>query len=167
MAKSPIPLTQERLKQLLDYNPETGVFTWAVRRGNALNIGSTAGSLDRNGYLQIETGNKLYLSHRLAWFYMTGVWPALQVDHINRNKSDNRWANLRLATHGQNHSNSVRPSNNTTGFKGVGKKGGKWYAQIVFNKKHKHLGTFSTPEAAHAAYCAAAHEVFGEFARTE
>lgn len=160
-------LTAERLRERLDYDAETGVFTWRLpppfRRP-----GDIAGYLNKVGYWILHVDGARHLAHRLAWLYMTGEWPSAHIDHINRHTEDNRWANLREATRTENHANCKRYKNNRSGFKGVcyfrPKK--KWFAQISINGKRPFLGYFNTPEEAHAAYVEAAQKYFGEFARS-
>ena len=108
------------------------------------------------------------MAHRLAYYFMTGEDPAdMQIDHINLDKSDNRWENLRLATHTQNSANARVRSHNQTSLKGVGKASkNKYHARITFNKTEIHLGTFDTPELAHAAYVQKANELYGDFAHS-
>lgn len=108
-----------------------------------------------------------WLVHRLVAFVFLGLSRSEEVDHINLNKDDNRLENLRKASHGQNRYNMRRQKNNTSGYKGVSyrPKERKWQAYIYHNRKCVHLGTFSTPEEAHAAYCIAAEQYAGEFAR--
>jgi hypothetical protein len=155
-------ITAERLREVLDYDPLTGRFTWRVtsRRTRA---GQIAGRYNQ-GYWKIGIDGKLYLAHRLAWLYMTGEFPTLNIDHIDRDGTNNRWSNLREATQAQNLANSRRYCNNKGGFKGVLQRGPSWLAQIQPNGRPIHLGMFPTPEAAHAAYMAAARKYFGEFA---
>ena len=118
-------LDHETLTRILDYNPETGVFTWKViLTKNQMKIGNDAGWLEksnRGGYIRIKIFDRKYLAHVLAWFYVYRQWPdpTMQLDHINLIKTDNRICNLRLVTKAQNMSNRARPKNNTTGFKGV------------------------------------------------
>lgn len=160
-------LTAKRLREVVSYDPETGHFTWLVSRPRA-RIGGRAGGLGPGcgGYWCITIDRRRYVAHRLAWLYMTGAWPRTEmIDHINRDRSDNRFANLREATRGQNQVNSGKPSNNSSGFKGVRRRYGRWFAQIKKSGKHYHLGYFSTPEEAHRAYCTAAIKLHGEFAR--
>lgn len=167
MTKSTKELTPERLREVLHYDPDTGVFTW--RSGPAQ--GRVAGWLEtgpRTGYIRIEIDGRAYMAHRLAYLYVTGEWPS-RLDHIDNDKTNNRFANLRIATASQNAANRRKPRNNSSGYKGVSfyKKTGKWVAYIRHNYRHKTLGYFDTPEAAHAAYCAAAQRFFGEYAREE
>jgi hypothetical protein len=158
-------LTYQRLRELLDYEPQTGKFFWKVRTARCVKIGSLAGAIERNGYRRIDLLNKHYLAHRLAWLYVNGEWPLGDLDHVNGNKDDNRVANLRPATVSQNAMNKKMPATNKTGFKGVCQVGKKFQAGIKRNGKSTHLGWHDTPEAAHAAYVEKANEIFGEFAR--
>lgn len=112
-------LTHSDLVRLLDYNPETGLFTWKAKRCGTKH-GSVAGSIDpSHGYRRIKIDGHLYLAHRLAWFYVCGEWPAHEIDHIDRARANNRIANLRPATRSENQCNKPRYSNNRTGAKGV------------------------------------------------
>lgn len=165
-------LTAERLREVLCYSPETGLFTWKGtargRQGGNTYIGRTTGSPDHRGYCRICVDGHLYLAHRLAWLYAHGRWPAAMIDHVNGDKSDNRIANLREATMAQNKMNVCAPRTNKSGFKGVSwnSDAGKWMAYIRAAGKSYNLGRFDTPEAAHAAYAEAAARLHGEFART-
>jgi hypothetical protein len=160
-------LTAERLRELLHYDPETGVFTWIKITGTRVRVGDVAGSLTTNGYRRLAINGKSYKAHRLAWLYVTGGWPSADLDHINGVPGDDRWANLRLATRAQNGANSRRAVNNKSGFKGVSwhAQNRKWVATIMVNGRNKHLGYFDDRAAAHEAYTIAAREYFGEFAR--
>lgn len=161
-------LTQSRLRELLHYDPETGFFTRALTTtGIRPKVGDVAGGVNCRGYWQIRIDGERYKAHRLAWLYMTGDWPKEQIDHINMDRSDNRFANLREATNIQNCANQRRPVNNTSGLKGVcwNKRLSKWKSQIRVNGKLHHLGYFDTAEAAHESYIDAAKKYFGEFAR--
>lgn len=150
-------LTAEKLRQVLHYSPETGDFTWKVRTSRRINVGDVAGSLGGGGYLQIRIQSRLYQAHRLAWLHTYGVWPKLDIDHINRNPKDNRLANLREVSHKQNQQNKSKSSHNTSGCQGVHwhKRDSKWVAQIRHNYKPIHLGYFTTIEEAIAARKAA------------
>jgi hypothetical protein len=159
-------LTIQRLRNVLAYEPTTGLFTWLVRTSNRVRVGDVAGSEGCN-YLVISVDGSRYLAHRLAWFYVTGEWPPGDIDHKDTNYLNNAWDNLRPATRSQNNANTHRPTTNTSGFKGVwwNPPTCNWRAHIQVNGRHIHLGLFDTPENAHAAYCAAAARHFGEFAR--
>jgi len=100
-------LTQSELKELLHYDPETGVFTWLVRNGSGVEAGDVAGTLTLRGYWSIRYRRRSYRAHRLAFLYMTGSFPTLDVDHINGARGDNRWCNLREVTSRQNARNRV------------------------------------------------------------
>jgi hypothetical protein len=162
-------LTQERLKELLEYSPETGLFFWLVDRGGK-KTGDIAGCRKRT-YIVINIDDCSYRAHHLAWLYITGEWPEPFVDHRDLNKHNNVWTNLRLATKSQNQANIGVIKSNVSGFKGVsryraGEAYGKpWQASIGKDGKSRHLGHFATKEEAHAAYVAAAENLFGEFAR--
>jgi hypothetical protein len=150
-------LTQERLKELLSYDPETGVFVWVKQVSSRALLGGVAGSNRRDGYRRIKIDRAEFLTHRLAWLYMTGAFPPNETDHINMDKSDNRFFNLRAVTHSENQHNKGKQKNNKSGFKGVSyyKQTQKWYAAIKLNAVKKSLGYFLTPEEASAAYLAA------------
>ena len=150
-------LTAEKLRELLHYEPETGIFTRKVGSASQVKAGDVAGSPNGRGYLQITVQSRLYRAHRLAWLYVYGSWPEDQIDHINRNRSDNRISNLREVSHKQNHQNKSKPSNNTSGHPGVcwNKRKSKWVAQITHNQKQIYLGCFNTVEEAIAARKAA------------
>lgn len=159
-------MTHERLREVLHYDPSTGVFTRLVSRGRA-KIGAVAGGINGHGYRRIMIDRKRYHAHRLAWFWMTGEWPAAEIDHWNLNRADNRWGNLRVATRSQNKANTRAYATNTSGLKGVSwdAQNSKWRAQIVINGKQISLGRRDTREEAAAEYADAAELYFGEFAR--
>lgn len=145
-------LTQARIKELLIYNPETGVFTWRVGKGNIV-ANSVAGAEHSKGYIHITIDGKKYYAHRLAWLYMHNYWPS-RLDHVNRLKSDNRIQNLREVSNSENQQNRLTPRHNTSGFKGVtwNSQKSKWWARISINCKKFHIGFFETPEEASTAY---------------
>jgi hypothetical protein len=161
-------ISRDRLKQAMHYDPETGHFTRLISPREFM-VGKRAGSIKPapNGrqYLTVFIDGKAYLAHILAVFYVTGVWPATDVDHENRDGTDNRWNNLRVATRAQNKANSICRKDNACGFKGVSFKQGRWRPRIQVGDKRFYLGSFETPEEANAAYEAAAKKYFGEFAR--
>lgn len=150
-------LTQDRLKELVEYSPDTGEFRYAKsRKGSKYRAGDLLGSLTSVGYMQAQLDGKRYFLHRLAVLYMTGETPSQVVDHINRDKADNRWENLRCTTQQNNcHNQSRAAANNSTGHVGVHRWGGKYRAKINVGKKQMHLGTFDDPAAAAAAYASA------------
>jgi hypothetical protein len=150
-------LSVERVRELLNYDPETGVFTWRVRRAGPAKAGSRAGSRNSNGYIKIAVDGQTYAAHRLAIFYTTGTWPAADVDHRNGARDDNRLDELRGGTRSFNMQNQrAARSNNSTGLLGVnrhGAGGNRFRARIrAPDGKLLSLGTFDTAEAAHAAY---------------
>jgi hypothetical protein len=149
-------LTAQRLRELLHYDSQSGDFTWIVSRGNQFTKpGMKAGFKDSYGHLGIEIDGRRYLSHRLAWLFVHGVWPDHQIDHINRIRDDNRIENLRDVSGVVNANNKGNYRNNTTGFKGVTIKNGRFIAQITVAGKCKYIGSFDTAEKADQAYQAA------------
>lgn len=161
-------LTVDRLRELVEYQPATGRFIRRVSTAPRALAGGIAGDMDSKGYWRVRVDKKRYLAHRLAWFYMTGVWPAFQVDHKNTIRTDNRWDNLRPATQVQNFQNMRVHKDNVSGLKGASwhKQNQKWRSRIWVDKKELLLGYFDTPEEAHEAYKTAAKTHFGEFARS-
>jgi hypothetical protein len=164
------------LRECLDYLPETGEFRWRTRpeshfasdwvwkMRNRRYAGKPAGNFVR-GRCRIAIDGVLYARSRLAWWFVHETEPP-QIDHRYGDKSDDRIVNLRAADNAQNNRNRPAQSNNTSGFKGVSKKRGRWRARITVGGKELSLGGFPTPEAAHAAYCKEAARLHGEFANT-
>jgi hypothetical protein len=153
-------LTPERLREVLSYDDETGVFTRKLAvKGNATS--DAVGTIGHKGYVVIGIDRRKYYGHRLAWFYIHGEWPEECIDHKNGVKSDNRLANLRSATPRINNQNHRRPSRrNTSGYLGVyRRKDGKWVAQIKVDGKAIWIGSFDYPEKAAAAYIERKREV--------
>ena len=161
-------VTLERLKEVLHYNPDTGVFTWRKTFSHAVE-GEVAGYDAGRGYWIIQIDNRRYRAHRLAWLYMMGAWPRELVDHKNLDRSDNRFENLREASHQQNRVNSRAHRNSRWGIKGVHFRARDrvWVAKITVNGRSKYLGQFDTAEAANAAYQDAAVRFHGEYARAK
>lgn len=156
----------EYIRTILSYRPETGGFTWRVSNSNRVKVGDAAGGINEYGYRVLGINGSLYMASHVAWVYMTGVWP-VEVDHRDTDQLNDAWGNLREATRSQNQANRHKQRNNTSGFKGVcfHPQTGKWRARIMWAGKATSLGLHATREAAHAAYCAAAPHVHGEFAR--
>ncbi|SDC67314.1 AP2 domain-containing protein [Massilia sp. PDC64] len=159
----------ERLRELLGYDPESGVLTWRVSRPKyGCAVGQRAGWIEPKGYVHVSIDQVKLKGHRVAWALHYGAWPAGNLDHVNGVRSDNRIANLRIADQHQNIANSPIRVNNKCGVKGVVRtEDGKWQAQITVRGKRHHLGRFKTKEAAGQAYEAAAEKHFGEFARKQ
>jgi hypothetical protein len=155
-------LSQETLKEWLHYNNETGVFTRKKSISN-VRVGDEAGTYS-HGYCKIQLFGREYQAHRLAWFYIYGIWPRGLIDHINRDKCDNRIANLRLATRQQNSFNQSAHGDNQLGVKGVHNNGYGYKAQIHLNGVQYCLGTFDTIEEATRVRQVAEARLFGEFA---
>lgn len=144
-------ITHDRLKSLLIYDPDTGVFT---------RNGKVAGYAHHSGYRYVGIDKAKITEHRLAWFYCYGVWPVADLDHINRNRSDNRIANLREVSRSENCQNQPVRRSNKSGVTGVyyHKASGKWAASISIDKRQVHLGVYDTVEEAIAARRAAEKE---------
>lgn len=152
------PLTQERLRELLHYDPVTGDFTRRMRVKGSGPAGSVAGSINEDGYVVIVVDYRRYYGHRLAWFYVTGRWPDPQCDHDNRIRHDNRWENLREATIAEQRQNQAVKSHSKTGVRGVhfNEKAQRYRARITVDGVVHVLGQgFLTVEEASAAYLAA------------
>lgn len=158
-------ITPERLRELLNYDPATGLFHWRVTlrngRGGAGALAGNRSSRLRQEYIIISIDGVTYKAHRLAWLYVHGCWPVGEVDHKNGQKDDNCLSNLRSASHQQNCAN--RKANDGCAYKGViyDVERKKWRATV----RKKIIGRFPTAEEAHAAYVAAASALYGEFAR--
>lgn len=147
-------ITKERLRELLDYCPESGVFRWLEKTNRRTVVGSVAGSMHTGGYVVINLDGVRFYAHRLAWLWMTGQIPPDQIDHKNGIRDDNRWDNLRSATSGDNHQNICKPKHNTSGYLGVywSKPDNKWRARIEVSGRRIGLGFFKTAEHAGKAY---------------
>lgn len=163
-------LTYARLREVLNYDPVTGCFTWLVNRRGGARAGCRAGYAHPEDHrVAIGVDGRLYRAYRLAWFYMTGEWPPVgyEVEHKDTNSLNDSWDNLRLATRSQNAANARRRAKNTTGFKGVtyDPRRKKYAGQIGYGRKTYFLGYHDTPEAAHVAYCREAKRLYGEYAR--
>jgi hypothetical protein len=161
-----------------EYNPVTGQLRWKHRprhhftttkewkRWNARFAGTIAGSVAGNRrHWAVKLGERTYQIHRIGWKLMTGKEPPPNIDHINRDGHDNRWANLREANQTKQNWNKGLQKNNSSGYRGVSRDGGKWQATIQINRVQRHLGIFPTAREASAAYEAAARDLQGEFYR--
>lgn len=152
----------------MDYNPQTGWLTWRRRRQPNIEAGARAGWGHHKGYRGITINGKNYSEHRLIWYWMTGENPLLEVDHVDGDRANNRWSNLRLATGVQNAANSrYRKRTNQTGLLGVAvvryKSGIFYRAQITHDRNHRVFGKFLTPEEAHSAYVEEARKLRGDY----
>lgn len=136
-------LTHKRLKELLHYDPMTGLFTWKERLSNRVKAGDVAGTI-KSGYVFIGIDTNIYRAHRLVWLYVRGKFPPNEIDHINHDKSDNRVNNLSLATHKENGRNQSLNKTNTSGVMGVNwhKSRNRWRARIMVNQSEIYLGRF-------------------------
>lgn len=179
-------ISASRIRDLLDYEPCTGIFRWKTRqasdfrdskypanrecaRWNGRYAGTVAGTISEVGYVTIKIDAVAFMAHRIAWLFLTGSWPEAAVDHKNMNKADNRAENLRAATASQNKANTGLQRNNRSGEKGVwlDKRSGRWRSKIGYDGQIENLGTFGNIDEAAAAYRKAAAAIYGEFARRQ
>lgn len=145
-------MKQIELKRILKYSKSTGVFTWKVQNSNRVKVGQVAGCPHNRGYQQIGINGTRYLSHRLAWFYVTGEWAA-DIDHKNGIRIDNRFVNLRNVPHYVNGQNQKKArADNKVGLLGVSKRRNGFRAVINIEGKYHHLGDYKTPKLAYSAY---------------
>ncbi|WP_394475034.1 HNH endonuclease signature motif containing protein [Ralstonia mannitolilytica] len=157
-----MPITAKELREFLHYDPETGLFTRLKTTSYHAKKGAIVGSSDLYGYKTVRIANASYKLHRLAWLYMHGEWPNGDVDHINGNRSDNRFCNLRAVSRQVNLQNCRKAAshNRSTGVLGVYPASrGKYSAALSINNKKKHLGTFNSIEEAHQAYLKAKRQL--------
>jgi hypothetical protein len=158
-------ISQAELKEYLHYCPETGVFTWKKNRPNGVKVGDKAG-VNRSGYLVFSLKNKQRIAHRMAFLYMEGRLPKNYIDHINGDKADNRWQNLREATNSENQRNRLGTGSNT-GVKNVTfvPKRNKFQVSLKVEGKEKFIGYFDDIELAELAAIAARERFHGAFAK--
>ena len=171
------PITVEELRSRFEYEASSGRLTWRRRdehsyqhvRWNTKYAGKVVGVLDKAGYRVVRFNGRTIKAHRVVWALTHGAWPDAYVDHIDCDRSNNRISNLRLATPLQSSQNQRTPKTNKSGFKGVcwNAAASKWQAGICCRRRKIHLGLFSTPEEAAAAYAKAAERFHGDFARTK
>lgn len=152
-------LTPESLRELVKYDPDTGVFIRTVDQGR-WKAGEIAGGPQNRGYLRIAVAGERHLAHRLAWLYMTGQWPQENVDHRNGVRTDNRWTNLRAATPKQNQMNRGADSGSASGYKNVYRAKKGWRVRI----EEREVWGFETPEDANEFACLMREMLHGEFA---
>jgi len=154
------------VREHLSYNKENGQFTWLTFR-RKVKPGDLAGTKDKDGYLVITYRGISFKAHRLAWFFENNSLPIETIDHINRNRADNRIANLRIATRHEQSQNMGEYKNNKSGYQGVyfNTKSGKWQAQITYKGKRHHVGLFDNPEDASSARCRLKNSLSGSTKR--
>lgn len=152
-------LTAERLRELLSFDAETGLFTRLTSTNRRLKPGVVSGCVRSDGYILIGVDKSHYLAHRLAWLYVYGAWPN-EIDHANGIKSDNRLSNLRECSRQENCQNLAIRKDNKSGFVGVTYRPDlkKFAAELWVKKKKISLGLFKTAELASKAYTAAKYE---------
>lgn len=146
-------MDQETLFGILEYHHETGYFFWKESRGR-VKAGCMASTARSDGYHSIQINGKKYLAHRLVWLYLTGSFPSSQIDHLNGDRSDNRFCNLREATNAQNTQNKASDKGSSSRYVGVNwcKRTSKWLSRIMIGGKSFHLGHFMEEESAANAY---------------
>ena len=149
-------LSAEEVRRRLDYDPSTGCF-------RKRETGRIVGYVNSGGYVHVKIDGRPFLAHRLAYVWMMGQWPEHEVDHQNRNRADNRWANLRPANRSQNTHNTAS-TRSATGAKGVHRSRGRFRAVIMHDGKSLSLGTFATVAEARQAYAGAARRLYGDYA---
>jgi hypothetical protein len=159
-------ITQAALKEKIHYDPETGIFRWLVNRTNGVKAGDLAATSRQNGYAVMCFANKTYKAHRLAWLYMTGEFPPEYIDHINCEKSDNRWSNLRMASNSENQRNRTGTGSNC-GAKNVTflPKRNKFQVSLKVAGKEKFIGYYDDFELADLVAHEAREKFHGTFAR--
>jgi hypothetical protein len=159
-------ITKEDVDRVLKYDAVSGKFTWRVRTSIRVVVGGEAGSVTNFGYVSIRINGRAYQAHKLAWLVSTGCWPDRDIDHINGDRTDNRFCNLREATRSQNNYNAKRRSDNKSGYKGVfwNTQRQRWHARVQREGKQIHVGFFKCPTAAFLARRKVAQEHHGRFA---
>lgn len=158
--------SQQRLKELLNYDPKTGDFVWKVNRGRGIRAGDKAGYISFYGYRLISIDGKQYKAHRLAFLYVLGSFPDKEVDHIDHQPDNNAWDNLRPATRSQNNLNRHSYVNKSSGIKGVSwhKAGHKWQVRVQIKRNVLCIGLFEDIELAQLVAEEAREKYHGKFA---
>lgn len=161
----PIP-TPAAMREAFDYNPETGQLMWKLWRGKPSAM-RPAGSVHKDGYVYVKFQRQIMLVHRVAWVVQHGEWPALFIDHVNGDRTDNRLSNLRLATPLQSSRNVAASKRSKTGVRGVSwdRHKRQYIAQAKIGDQYCRLGHFGTVEEARDAYLSATRAAFGDFVR--
>lgn len=163
-AKPGSRITHSRLIEVYSYCRNTGVFTRIGGASSGATVGSIAGAKQTKGYIRIRIDRKQFQAHQLAWLYVFGRWPEMQIDHANGDTRDNRIENLRIATASQNSANkNFRVG--ASGYRGVVRYGRRFRAQITVEGRREYLGFFDDPACAAAAYDDRAKSAWGPFAR--
>lgn len=147
--------TADEVRKQISYCPHTGTLSWIVSR-SGVTAGSVCGWKENTGYMRIKISGRTYQAHRVAWLLMTGEWPQGEVDHINHDRIDNRWINLRAVSKKENTRNQKANRTSKSGIVGVYEIRSKWVAQIRVDGRLLHLGTFGSIDAATAARTAVA-----------
>ena len=142
-------LIQKTLKEILEYDPETGFLTWINNAGSRGRCGYVAGTINAAGYIDIRVNGKTYKAHRLAWLYVHGEWPN-EIDHVNHVRDDNRILNIRNVTRAENGRNQSTMKTNKSGHQGISKRRdcNRWESRIAVNGKDIYLGLFKNKDAA-------------------
>ena len=153
-----------KLKELLRYDDVTGKLYWKSTTSNRVSAGDEAG-YESQGYRRVTVLGKRVMAHKLVWFLVTDEWPDFELDHIDLDRSNNKFSNLRKASRSENFFNKTKYATNTSGYKGVTKRKNKWIAQIAANGKHHYLGIFDTVEEAAIAYAEGSKNFHGEYGR--
>lgn len=157
--------THRELLRRFNYCPQTGILTHRQVTTNRVKEGDQVGSLHSRGYLHTRLDGKTVKVHRVIWFYQTGQWPDQDIDHIDGDRSNNAWSNLRACSRAQNLQN-MKAKNPQSGFKGVVRRGGSYMVRLRANKQTYHVGSFSSAKEAAEAYDQAALQLQGSFAKT-
>lgn len=158
-------LTAEIARNIWDYNPNTGHFYWKCNPSRSVVAGDRAGNFDGK-YWRLQYKGKMYKASRVAWLYMTGSWPSEQIDHIDNDKRNDAFRNLREATNAENCRNRRCRSDNALGLKGVHQTKQGFVAQLFMSGKYVFTGVYASPEEAKLAYDTAAAQFHGVYART-
>ena len=157
-------LTQFEVRNLFDYNSESGALSRKVARSNFVSVGDQPGWIENTGYRRIHISGKSYLAHKVIWLWVTGVWPEFDIEHIDRCRSNNTWNNLRAASRASNMANgSVRKSQ--TGKTGAYANKSGYMSKIKVGNDQVYIGQFKTADEAEAAFIKKHKEIHGEFSR--